>query len=141
MKDQSMWEPRPMQPIPTWAELWERVLERSDKRMPKWRFRLAPELLLEVQPQPVFFRCAELLARGWVQELLAFDCRAIEGVEPLAAAALEKLPGAGAPAWCSVRCRVYADAGGWWLKPRSSYHQRGSDAWPGCGWSIAWYAS
>jgi uncharacterized protein DUF6011 len=32
-------------------ELRERVLQRSTKRMPKWRFRLAPDVVLLMQPQ------------------------------------------------------------------------------------------
>jgi hypothetical protein len=38
-------------PIPWLRELRDAVLERSHKRMPKWKFRLAPDLVVQIQPQ------------------------------------------------------------------------------------------
>jgi hypothetical protein len=45
-------------PIPTLAALRDRVLARSQTRAPKWGFRLAPDLVLQLQPKPtaVLFR-------------------------------------------------------------------------------------
>ena len=39
-------------PIPKLAELREAVLAHSEKRKPKWGFRIAPDIVMELQPQP-----------------------------------------------------------------------------------------
>jgi hypothetical protein len=40
-----------IRPVSFLEELRGEVLKRSDKRMPKWKFRIAPDLLMMVQPQ------------------------------------------------------------------------------------------
>jgi hypothetical protein len=40
----------PHQPIPALAELRNQVLQIDRKRKPKWRLRLAPDLILQLQP-------------------------------------------------------------------------------------------
>jgi hypothetical protein len=47
--DRSFWDPTPIAPIPTLARLREMVLERSEQRSPKWKFRIAPDLVLQIQ--------------------------------------------------------------------------------------------
>jgi hypothetical protein len=42
----------PIAPIPALAELRDMVLARSKKRRPKWRFRLAPDLVLQPSLRP-----------------------------------------------------------------------------------------
>jgi Family of unknown function (DUF6011) len=37
--------------IPFLQTLYDLVLERSEKRMPKWKFRLAADLVMEIQPK------------------------------------------------------------------------------------------
>jgi hypothetical protein len=39
-------------PIPKLAELREAVLARSEKRKPKWGFRIADDIVMELQAQP-----------------------------------------------------------------------------------------
>ena len=39
-------------PIPKLAELREAVLAHSEKRKPKWGFRIAPDIVMELQAQP-----------------------------------------------------------------------------------------
>ena len=51
-------------PIPALAELREAVLLRSEKRKPKWGSRVADDLVMEIQPQPVFLVAPALAARG-----------------------------------------------------------------------------
>ena len=36
------WQARPIKPAPLLAELRDRVFRQSEKRSPKWKFRLAP---------------------------------------------------------------------------------------------------
>jgi len=47
------WQPIPIQPIPTLATLRNMVLERSTKRMPRWKFRLSDDMVVQIQPQPI----------------------------------------------------------------------------------------
>jgi hypothetical protein len=53
-----------MEPVPVLADLREQVLQRSAKRSPKWGFRFAPDLIIQVQAKPatkVFFEFEALL--------------------------------------------------------------------------------
>jgi hypothetical protein len=50
MIDRTFGGTTPIAPIPALAELRDMVLARSKKRRPKWRFRLAPDLVLQLQP-------------------------------------------------------------------------------------------
>jgi hypothetical protein len=65
----SLWEPQPFDPLPMLAELREAVLRHNDaKRCPKWAFRLADDLAVQIQPKPV------LLAKpGQLQRVLEFQ--------------------------------------------------------------------
>jgi hypothetical protein len=46
------WAPEPVAPIAVLAELRAFVLERSHRRLPRWHFRLADDLVLRIQPRP-----------------------------------------------------------------------------------------
>jgi hypothetical protein len=50
------WSPQPIPPQPALAALRAFVLSRSEKRSPKWKFQIAPDLALYIQPK--------LLAKG-----------------------------------------------------------------------------
>src|SRR5262245_57889902 len=43
------WTATPIKPAPMLAELGEMVLTRSESRSPKWKFRLAPDLVVQIQ--------------------------------------------------------------------------------------------
>ena len=61
------WEPCSVAPISTLANLRDAVLERSEKRSPKWKFRLAPDLILQVQPKAATrcrFECVAVMCEG-----------------------------------------------------------------------------
>jgi hypothetical protein len=75
-------------PIQWMADVREGVLANSEKRMPKWRFRLAPDILALIQPKPVAL-LPRSLALGNKQLLLKFEGVAVmsENVTP---AMLEK---------------------------------------------------
>jgi hypothetical protein len=62
----AFWAPVPLPPIPFLQSLYDLVLARSEKRMPKWKFRLGPDLLLEIQPK--------LTRTGRRFELSALQC-------------------------------------------------------------------
>jgi hypothetical protein len=67
-EDQAMnnkWQARPIKPAPLLAELRDRVFRQSEKRSPKWKFRLAPDLVVQIQPK-------------LTTALLKFECRAVQ---------------------------------------------------------------
>jgi hypothetical protein len=47
----ALWATVHLPPIPFLESLYDAVLERSEKRMPKWEFRLAADVMLEIQPK------------------------------------------------------------------------------------------
>jgi hypothetical protein len=62
--DQYFWKAVPIKPAPALAALRDLVLERSETRSPKWKFRLAPDLVLQIQPK-------------LTTALLKFKCRSV----------------------------------------------------------------
>jgi hypothetical protein len=72
--------PLPIEPMPALAALRDAVLQRSDKRMPKWSFRIAPDIVTQIQPKP-----AKRTRKNW-DALPWFDCRAV--VHPEASAVM-----------------------------------------------------
>jgi hypothetical protein len=50
-RNAAFWAPVMLKPIPFWQELYDMVLSLSEKRMPKWRFQLAPDLVMQAQPK------------------------------------------------------------------------------------------
>ena len=76
--DPSFWEPHPIAPIAALAELRAHVLRRSTKRCPKWKFRLAPDLIVQLQPRPVCLLFGwPAKAQGRPQRILGFDGRGV----------------------------------------------------------------
>lgn len=111
-------EQRPLRPSPVLEQLADAVLEQSTKRSPIWKFRLAPDLILSVQPKvgvgysPGMPRIKEnLVAIRW------FDCRAAEG-EGVGASALVKKE----PEHRRLRFRITAE---WLLKRKGIWNKRG----------------
>ena len=66
------WQPILIQPIPALAALREMVLARSTKRMPKWKFRLADDVVVQIQPRPQnpHFKCLAMIRDGADANLL-----------------------------------------------------------------------
>ena len=60
-------------PIPFLAKLRDIVVERNPKRCPKWRFRIAPELVVQIQPRPT----EHYAGARW----FLFTCTALQGPE------------------------------------------------------------
>ena len=47
----ALWSPAYLPTIPFLQSLYDAVLARSERRMPKWKFRLAADLMFEIQPK------------------------------------------------------------------------------------------
>ena len=66
--DTDRWDKTPIRPAPLLSALRDLVLARSEKRSPKWKFRLAPDLVLQIQPKLTLallkFECAALRCDG-----------------------------------------------------------------------------
>ena len=62
------WNPMSIKPIASLAQLRELVIQHNEKRMPKWKFRLASDLAVQIQPQVT-------------AKFREFECRAIESQE------------------------------------------------------------
>lgn len=60
------WQSIAIQPIPTLAGLRDMVLARSTKRMPRWKFRLADDMVIQIQPRPTtpHFKCLAFIRDG-----------------------------------------------------------------------------
>jgi hypothetical protein len=58
-------------PVLMLGALRDAVLERSDKRMPKWKFRVADDIVTEIQPRPA------KRTRHNYEGLPWFDCCAV----------------------------------------------------------------
>ena len=56
--DPAIWAPVPIAPMPMLAYLRVCVLSRSAKRMPKWKFRVSPDIVTEVQRRSSSFAAA-----------------------------------------------------------------------------------
>jgi len=128
--DRTFWNPRVLAPIPALADLREQVLLRSTRRCPKWKFRLGPDLVVQLQPKPAVLIADAARAYGVQQSVLEFNGHAVMSAncppDAFAAGKSKGMP--------SMRFRVYAEAGDqhWLLKPQSvctSYRDRLTNAW------------
>lgn len=112
-------ERRPLPPSPVLETLAGAVLEHSTKRSPIWKFRLAPDLILSIQPKvgveysPGLPRIKEnLLAVRW------FYCRAVEGEGVDVPAFLKKQP--------EHRLFKFQITAEWQVRRRGMWNKRGA---------------
>jgi len=110
------WAREPVAPIPFLAGLREIVLDRSDRRCPKWRFRFAPDLAIQIQPRPVHMISPAAKARGFVQRVILFECLAVQG-DDLSAAVFQ--PGNSHMAPFRLNFELFAEDGAeaWTFRP------------------------
>jgi hypothetical protein len=80
-------------PISFLAELRAEVLKHSDSRMPKWKFRVAPNLIMELQPS------ARLVAGGTKLQIFKGFVLATEGASAAMLKSLDICRNSGAPWW------------------------------------------
>lgn len=105
-----------IEPIPMLAALRDAVLSRSDKRMPKWQFRLADDIVTRIQPKTAKSVKANRNGKPW------FDCLAI--IHPDASAAMLQAKDPPKDAWkLGYRLTLFA-ADKWIFQPtRLGYDQ------------------
>ena len=104
-RPQDFWSPVSIKPAPALAELHKMVFERSEKRSPKWKFRFAPDLVLQVQPK--------LTQRA----LFKFECRSIRRKGADLADLLAKRQDIQRPYWF-LDFDLYANADTWIFQAR-----------------------
>lgn len=51
MRTPDFWNPIPLKPILSLVALRQVIIEHNERRMPIWKFRLASDLILRIQPQ------------------------------------------------------------------------------------------
>ena len=83
--------PESIPSLPFLAELREEVLKHSLKRMPKWKFRLASDLVFQLQPKPTVMLSEAAMARGFKPKLQHFEGVAVM-IEGVTGDALKHLP-------------------------------------------------
>jgi hypothetical protein len=107
------------------AELREEVLNHSLKRMPKWKFRLAPDLIMQLLP---VMPTALAIARGFKPQLQRFEGVAVMS-ENVKGHALKRLPQRPCPPWWQIKFELYQLEPGadWTFSRTSGYWQRGAD--------------
>jgi hypothetical protein len=77
--------------IPFLVELREEVLKHSLKRMPKWKFRFAPDIVVQLQPKPTILLSAAAAVRGFKPKYQHFMGIAVMS-EDVTSEALKQLP-------------------------------------------------
>jgi hypothetical protein len=80
--NKQLWLNKALPPNPFLAALREMVLQRSTKRCPKWKFRFAADLVLQLQPRPTAFVSDAHKAHGVRQATVRFVGRAVHGDLP-----------------------------------------------------------
>ena len=115
-------------PMSFLADLREEVLKRSLKRMPKWKFRLAPDLVLQLQPKPTVMLSETAMARGFKPKLQHFEGVAVM-TDGVTGAVFKHLPQRPCPPWWQIKFELYAQAcdADWIFKRTSGYWQRGAE--------------
>jgi hypothetical protein len=116
-------------PIPFLAELREEVLKHSLKRMPKWKFRLSSDLVLQLQPKPTVLLSQAATARGIKPKLQHFEGVAVM-TEGVTGDVFKHLPRPSAAPWWQIKFEIYSDSvdADWIFKRTHWYRQR--DAGP-----------
>jgi hypothetical protein len=102
------------------AELREEVLKHSLKRMPKWKFRFAPDIVVQLQPKPTMLPSEAAMARGIKPKFHLFEGIAVM-TEGVTAEALKRLPQGQCPPWWQIAFELFAsDPGTDWTFHRTS---------------------
>ena len=109
------------------AELREEVLKHSLKRMPKWKFRFASDIVVQLQPKPtvLFF---ETMARGLKPKFHLFEGVAVM-MDGVTAHALKQLPKQPCPPYWQIKFEIFASdpKTDWTFQRTSGCWQRGAD--------------
>jgi hypothetical protein len=109
-------------PLTFLAELREEVLKHSLKRMPKWKFRFAPDIVVQLQPQPTILPPAARLGRICKCKYHHFVGAAVQ-MEGVTGEALKQLPKRSSLPWWQIKFEIYThdpDAKVDWFLHRTS---------------------
>ena len=93
-------ETKTIPPITFLAELREEVLKHSLKRMPKWKFRFAPDIVVQLQPKPT------ILPIGRKPKHQHFVGVAVM-MEGVTSEALKQTPRRPCPPWWQIKFEIY----------------------------------
>src|SRR5690242_12799840 len=93
-----------IEPMPILASLRDAVLMRSNKRMPKWKLRVADDTLTQIQPKPAKRTRDNPCGLDW------FDCHAV-----ITGQADGSVLEARRPYGWRIEYRLLIK-GGWWIK-------------------------
>ena len=69
--DPAIWHSVPIAPMPLLEDLGTPFSIRSTTRMPKWKFRVEPDVVMQIQPRP------DTRTKANPQGLPWFDCQAV----------------------------------------------------------------
>jgi hypothetical protein len=121
------YETKPIPPVPFLAELREEVLKHSLKRMPKWKFRLASDLVFQLQPKPTLMPSEAAMARGIKPKLQHFEGEAVM-FEGVTGDVFRRLPLRSAWPWWKIKFELYSQSrdADWVFHQTSWYRQRGA---------------
>jgi N6-adenosine-specific RNA methylase IME4 len=109
-----------IRPIKWMADVREAVLANSEERMPRWKFRLDTDLLVQIQPKPVALLTPRARALGIERRLLKFEGTGIM-TENATPAMLERKPrGPDAGIWWTSNFEIDAITPDEWV-----VHRRG----------------
>src|SRR5215831_6108242 len=121
--------------IPFLAELREEVLKHSLKRMPKWKFRFAPDIVVQLQPKPTLLLSADAAARGHKPKYQHFVGLAVM-MEGVTGEALKHTPKRPCPPWWQTKFEIYAHDpnanADWFVHQTGGCWQHGADR---SGWA------
>jgi len=108
--DRAVFDAVTIPPIPVLAQLRETVLAHSVTRMPKWKFRLADDLVIQLQPKPSLLLGEYARTHGGEQHVIDFDGRCWIGAD-LTRDVVDRTPPA-------IQFRLFASTpAAWTFKP------------------------
>jgi len=96
--------------------------------MPKWKFRLASDVIVQLQPKPTIMPSQFVAAMGVKPKLQYFEGTAVMS-EGVTGEALKRLPKRPCPPWWQIRFELFTFDPGmdWTFRRRSSCWQGGAD--------------
>jgi hypothetical protein len=120
------WDPRPIAASTFLRDTREEVLNRSEKRMPKWKFRIAPDFVIQLQPKPTYVPSTRQLETGTRIQLLRFDGMGLAVETGTATAAMFAKSPDGITLWCRTGFEIFAyDENEWQLRFQSGRWSHG----------------
>lgn len=108
----TFYQPCQIVPAPKLAELRKFVLSLSEKRSPKWRFRLADDLVIRIQPK-------------LTERLLKFDGEWLICGDPSETRLFDEQGKGPAGTFLKVKFKITADAEDAWIMEAGSWSGRG----------------